>query len=109
MMNRWSFHVNIRNNVLTESHGELIDGVVDYLFENCIDTVPWVCSISQPTDVHARPETDVLHALHRPDALISIIPGRREESFFHIALCVMVLAANKHIRSAKAWHIAEDV
>ena len=100
MKTRCGFLIDVHYDVLTEPHGELIDRVVDIFFEDCIDTVPGVCSISQPADVHAVPETDVLHALHRPDALIRIIPGRREVFIFHIVswfwLRINTLALPKH-------------
>ena len=77
-------HGMYRRMIVPDDADITINGVVNDFFKNCIDTVQEICSVSQPTDVHTRPETDVLHALHRLDALISIIPGRREVFIFHI-------------------------
>ena len=65
--------IHIDLNLLAESHGELIDGIVHYLLEQHIDTVSLIITVSESSNVHAGTLADMLHTLHRPDVVVCVI------------------------------------
>ena len=67
---------------------ELVDAVVDALFEQDVNAVLGMRSVSQAPDVHARTHTDVGHIVEVADGIVAIIggvtSGLRREVFCHV-------------------------
>ena len=62
--------------VLTVPHRILVDGVVDHLLEEDVDTIIGSSTVAQLTDVHTGTEPDVLHRIEGND-LILLVEGVR--------------------------------
>ena len=58
-----------------KTRGELIDGVVDYLFNEDVDAVVVGGAVAQFADVHTGAETDMLHVFEVDDAVVGVIGG----------------------------------
>src|SRR5580698_1940384 len=52
--------IDYRINLATVPHDEFVDRIVDDLLQKDIDSVIVVCAITQTSDVHPGPGTDVL-------------------------------------------------
>ena len=57
----------------SETGGELVYGVVDYLFEQHIDAVIRAASVPEPADIHSGTEPDVLHPLYGADVVLCVV------------------------------------
>ena len=53
------FHIHLYT--LSHIHAELVDRVVHHLFQQHINTIFCYRTVSQPTDIHTRSGTDMLH------------------------------------------------
>ena len=64
---------NIDLNALASIHTELIDGVVDGLFQKYIDTILWLRTVGEASDVHARTRADMVYIRQVADVVFIIV------------------------------------
>lgn len=57
------------------AHHVLVDAVIDYLLDQHVDTIVVGRAVAELTDVHTRPQPDVLAPVERADTVFVIVVG----------------------------------
>ena len=65
--------LNINLNLFTESFVEFVDGVVDALFEQNVDSIFSMRTISQTSNIHTWTHTDVGHIVKMANGVFTIV------------------------------------
>ena len=64
---------NIDLNALASIHTELIDGVVDGFFQKYVDTILWLRTVGEASDVHARTRADMVYIRQVADVVFIVV------------------------------------
>ena len=65
--------LNLNDDLLAESCGELVDAVVHNLLEQHVDAVPGIGAVAKSSDVHSRTPADVFDTFQGPYVVVSVV------------------------------------
>ena len=57
--------IKIYNYIITETGAEFIDGIIDYLFQQNVQPIVGIKSISEPANIHTRTTAYMLNIMNR--------------------------------------------
>ena len=65
--------LDVNLDLLSEPHCILVNGVVNYLLEQHIDTIAWIAAVAQSANIHSRAAAYVLYAFQGLYVVVVVI------------------------------------